>query len=297
LSGSTGARKQRPAASCVRSETETLQCGLMRCDAMRCDAKGRQATTAARQQMQRVWGYDKRRAGEKAVRGTGRLFPGWRAGGLAGCRSLSLTPAASTILALCHAETRRGETLTGSAINSHNTAWTLTLPLPLDSVSLDLDLDLALNLDHRHGRLPPSLASTSIQGINPPSPSPPARSARVTERVAAIQCACCPPCPAPVFISPSATPHASCPFAASPCPLPAQSSPVHRSVPDGLALLGLRHPTPPATLAVASLTSLIYLHLTTPYSAGVPARPTSNLNETASPISAKFDKCAVRLLN
>jgi hypothetical protein len=136
---------------------------LRRCSAgwMRCDAKGRQATTAARQQMQRVWGYDKRRAGEKAVRGTGRLF--------LCCRSLSLTPAASTILALCHAETRRGETLTGPAINSHNTALTLTLPMPLYSVSLSLSLSLLISLSistvdmggslHRSPRRP-SRAST-----------------------------------------------------------------------------------------------------------------------------------------
>jgi hypothetical protein len=258
---------------------------------MRCDAKGRQATTAARQQMQRVWGNDKRRTGGKAVRGTGRLFRC--------CRSLSLTPAASTVLALCHAETRRGETLTGPAINSHNTAWTLTLALALLLYSVSLSLSCSRSQSQPSTWAAPSIARLDVQRINPPSPSPPARSARVTERVAAIQCACCPPCPAPVFISPSATPHASCPFAAAPCPLPAQSSPVHRNVQDGLALLRLRHPTPPVTLtlAVASLTSLIYLHFTTPYGAGLPARPISNLNATALPISAKFDDCADRLLN
>jgi hypothetical protein len=168
LSGSTGARKQRPAASCVRSET--LQCGM---DAMQRRSRlGMRGEGTAGHNGGGTANVDAESVGirqkESARKGCQRNWQivSWPAGWLAGCRSLSLTPAASTIL--CHAST-----LTGPAINSHNTmdrldtdsaaarrlSLCVSLPLSISISTSTVDMNVSC---HRSPRRPSSASTPHL---------------------------------------------------------------------------------------------------------------------------------------
>jgi hypothetical protein len=86
LSGSTGARKQRPAASCVRSER--LQCGMdaMRCDAMRC--KGTAGNNGGGTADAESVGIGQKESGKEGCQRNWQIVS-WRAGGLAGWLSVA----------------------------------------------------------------------------------------------------------------------------------------------------------------------------------------------------------------